>query len=154
QGRVVVNIGILKQSRDGIEPEPRRASLEPEAQGVVHGLADLRIPPVQVRLFRIKVMVVILICRRVQLPGGMAKPGLPVVGRLAGFLSVAPDVPVALGICTRRTRLHEPGVLCLLKGVLRFRTQGWSLLCPTGTCRKTKPDRDSGKDKFSAVQHG
>ncbi len=45
------------------------------------------------------------------MPCRMAKPRLPIVGRLAGAFPVAPDVPVSFRIRARGTRLLEPGVL-------------------------------------------
>ncbi len=47
----------------------------------------------------------------------MAKPRLPVVGRLALPFAVAPDVPVALRICARRTRFLKPRMLvrCVIR---------------------------------------
>src|SRR2546429_8212651 len=65
----------------------------------------------QVRLLDVKVVVVILTGRRIELPCRMAKPRLPIVGRLAGAFPVAPDVPIALRVGARGSRFLEPGVL-------------------------------------------
>src|SRR5260370_11693740 len=56
-------------------------------------------------------VVVILIRGWVKLPCGVAEPRLPVIRRLSRSLAVAPDIPVALGVCARRTRLLEPRML-------------------------------------------
>src|SRR5216684_4296823 len=117
QYRVVMQIGVFKQPRDGINAKPGNASIEPEAHSVVHGLPHLRIAPVQIGLFGVKVMVVILIRSGVEFPSRMAKPRLPVVGRLALPFPVAPDVPVALRICARRTRFLKPRML--VRSVIR-----------------------------------
>src|SRR6202022_4701759 len=108
QNRVVMQIGVFKQARDGINSKPGHAPVEPEAHGVVHRLPHLGIAPVQIGLFRVEVMVVILIGGWVELPRGMAKPRLPVVGSLPRPLAVAPDVPVALRLCTRGPRFLAP----------------------------------------------
>ncbi len=111
QYRVVMQIGVFKQARDGINSKPGHAPVEPEAHGVVHRLPHLGIAPVQIGLFRVEVMVVILVGDWVECPCGMAKPRLPVVGRLVWPLPVSPDVPVALRVCARRTRFRKPGML-------------------------------------------
>src|SRR5260370_3617269 len=56
-------------------------------------------------------VVVILIRGWVKRPCGVAEPRLPVIRRLSRSLAVAPDIPVALGVCARRTRLLEPRML-------------------------------------------
>src|SRR5260370_3283043 len=112
-----MKIGVFKQARDRINAKPRYSAIQPEAHGVVHGFAHLRIAPVQIGLFGVKVMVVKLIRSGVECPGRMAKPRLPVVGRLAYPLAVAPDIPVALRIGTRRTRFLKPRMLvrCVIR---------------------------------------
>ena len=111
QDGVVMQIRVFKQARHGVDSKPCHATAEPEAHGVVHGVPDLGIAPVQIGLFRVEVMVVILVGDWVEFPRGMAKPRLPVVGRLARPFPVSPDVPVALRVCTRRTRFRKPGML-------------------------------------------
>src|SRR5207248_7482715 len=104
-------IWVFEQAGDGVETKTGGAAIQPEPHGVVHGLAHFGIAPTQVRLLDVEVMVVILTCGGIKLPGGVAKPRLPIVGRLPGALAIAPDVPVALRIRARGTRLLEPGVL-------------------------------------------
>jgi len=50
-------------------------------------------------------------------------------------------------------RVLPPRIQRLLRSVFRFRTFRRSLLCPAGTCREAKADRDKWKDKLRAVQH-
>ena len=73
-------------------------------------LRTLGVAPVEVGLLGIEIVVVVLAGGGVGGPGGVAEPGLPVVG-IAAVLAVAPDVPVTLGIGLGGAGLLEPGVL-------------------------------------------
>ena len=117
QKRVVVEIRIFEEARDGVEAEAGDAAIQPEAHHVVHRFADFGIAPVEVGLLGIKMVVIELAGPRVEFPGGVAEPGLPVVGRLAGAFAVAPDVPVALGIGARGAGFDEPRMF--VGGVVR-----------------------------------
>ena len=109
---VVVEVGVFEEARDGVDAEAVDALVHPEAEDVGHGFLDLRIAPVEVGLLLVEVVVVPLTGLLVVGPGGVAEPGLPVVGRAGqDAFAVAPDVPVALGIGARRARLDEPRVL-------------------------------------------
>ncbi len=87
---------IFKERIYGIETKAGNATLVPEPRYVQHRLFHRGIPPVQVRLLGIKVVVIILIRLRVELPRGQAKRGKPIVWRLAGSLAVSPYIPIAV----------------------------------------------------------
>ena len=113
---LIAQLRIFKQSGNRIEAEAGYAAIEPEAHRIEHGLFDLRIAPVEVRLLGIELVVVPLLCGGIVFPGGVSKGALPVVGRDAGSLAIAPDVPVALGIVARAFGLDEPRML--VRGVV------------------------------------
>ena len=111
QNLVVAQILYFKQRIHRIQSKARNAALVPEPRGVVHRLLHFRIPPIQIRLLRIKIVIIKLAGARIELPRRPAKRRNPVIRRRSIGLAIAPDVPVALRICFRRTRLHEPRML-------------------------------------------
>src|SRR5205085_11558159 len=114
--RLIAQLRVFEQARYRVDTETRDPAIEPELDHTIHRLLDLRIAPIQVRLLHIKIVVVVLVRLRVDLPGRAAEPGEPIV-RWAPVLSIAPDIPVALGIRPRTARLFEPRVL--VRGVIR-----------------------------------
>ena len=68
---------------------------KPEAGDIEHGVVHRGIAPVEVGLLGVKIIVVRLAGFFVEGPGGLAKFGIPVVGRLIAF-AIPPDVPVAM----------------------------------------------------------
>ena len=70
--RQVFAIGAfaLKQVRDSVEPQAIDAQIKPEIHGREHGLADLRVVPVQVRLMRVEAVPVVCLGNRVPGPVG------------------------------------------------------------------------------------
>ncbi len=122
--RIVREFGIFKKRVHRIQPESRDAALVPESRHVQHRLFHRRIAPVQVRLLRIKVVVVILIGLRIELPRRQPKRRKPVVGRLPRPLAVAPDKPVTMLGSLRRFGILEP--LVLIRGVIHHKIQNHS----------------------------
>jgi Domain of unknown function (DUF892) len=83
-----------------IDAEAIDAAAEPESHGVLHGLANLRIAPVQVGLLPEK-GVVVLTCCGIELPRFAAELGKPIVGHPTAGTWVAPKVPVPARIAAR-----------------------------------------------------
>ena len=113
--RLIAQFRILEQRGDGVETEAGDAAIQPEAHRGEHGVLDLRVAPVQIRLLPVEHVVVELIdCRHVP-PGRATEQTHPVVGGQAltggAGLAVVPDVEaMARGIAGAR-RFQEPGVL-------------------------------------------
>jgi len=116
QNGIVTQFGILKKAGDGVNPKASHATVKPEAHRVIHGLADLRIAPIEIGLFLVEIMVVVLIRCGIKGPCGMAEPGKPIIRGTARALSIAPDIPVTLRIRAGRAGLLEPGML--IRGVV------------------------------------
>ena len=121
--RLVAKLRVLEQLEHRVQPEPRHAALHPEPHDVVHGLADLGVPPVQIRLFLIERVVVELAPRRIVLPRAVPEDRQPVVGRPPEPPAVAPHVPVRLGVVSRRARFQEP--LVPLRGVVHHQVRDY-----------------------------
>ena len=105
--RVVPILLILVKVVDCIHPKPVNASVEPESQHVAHGLLDLRIAPIEVRLLLQVRVVVVLAGNFIEGPGRTAKLALPVVWRGTVRLRVSPHVPVPLWMETSRSDSPE-----------------------------------------------
>ena len=113
----VVGAFALHQIRDGIEAEAVDAHIQPEAHDLQHGLQDLRIVEIQVRLMAEKAMPVISLRHRI--PGPVRGLGVGEYDARAQVLliRVAPHIKVAL----RRTGGRIPGLLkpgMLIRGVI------------------------------------
>ena len=65
---LAVRAFALEQVRHGVQPQAVDAQIEPEVHGREHGLADLGIVPVQVRLVRVEAMPVVGLGDRVPGP--------------------------------------------------------------------------------------
>ena len=106
------NPGLHKKSVDRVKPETRDAAFVPEAR-LVKRIASFTaaLRQFRSRLLNVKVMVVILFCSRVELPGQPAKRRRPIVGRLIRTFAVPPDVPISMRRCSRRFRVDKPFVL-------------------------------------------
>jgi hypothetical protein len=104
---VVAKVGVLGEALYGIDPEAIGAAIAPEPHDVAHGLAHLRICPVQVGLFGIEAVEIPPAAALIAGPGGPAEGADPVVGR--GI--VGPHVPVRVlaepGVLDRRVAGHE-----------------------------------------------
>ena len=91
RGRVVGQVGVLRQAVDGVEAEPVGALVEPEPDDVLHRLDDRGIPPVEVGLLGEE---------RVQVPaagGGVPRPRRPAERRPPVVRpGVGPDVAVGV----------------------------------------------------------
>jgi len=111
ENRIIVEIGIFKQTRDRVDSKPGHAAFQPEAHSVIHGFAHLRIAPVQVGLLGIKMVVVILIGGGVKLPRRMAKPGLPVVWEAGPSRCRRAKYQIALRLLRDERRFLKPRML-------------------------------------------
>src|SRR5690606_469883 len=87
------------------------ALVEPEAERVVHRPLDPRVSPVQVGLLAQERMEVVLPGGLVEGPRRTAEYATPVVRQRAVRPGIPPDVPVALRVVARGSRLQEPRVL-------------------------------------------
>src|SRR5437588_3190791 len=67
--RVIAQLLIFEQPAEEVDAEAIDATVEPEAQDIVHGLAHLLIAPVQIRLFHIEEVQVVLPGLLIELPG-------------------------------------------------------------------------------------
>src|SRR5215218_890207 len=99
---IVAKLGILQQAVDGVDPVAVDPPPEPEAQHAVHGLDDLGVAPVEVRLLGVERVQVPPPTLLVEAPGRAAEGARPVV-RGPPVPAVGPDVPVGV--------LAEPRVL-------------------------------------------
>ena len=101
---------VLGNHRDDIHAETVDALLAPPGHHVEDGIAHLRVLPVEVRLLLGEAVQVVLVRRRIVLPGRAAEVRLPVV-RFLAVSSVLPDVEVAVRVRAGLATLDEPGVL-------------------------------------------
>ena len=95
---------------DHIQAESSHALVHPPEDHIVDLSADLRILPVQIRLFYGKLMEIILLQLRHPLPGRTAEGSSHVIGILS-FHTVSPDVIVMIRIIFALLRLQKPSVL-------------------------------------------
>ena len=109
-GRIVAILLILVEMVDSIHPKPVNTSVEPKSQHVAHGLLDLRIAPIEVRLLLEVRVVIVLTSDFVESPGGTAKLALPIVRWGTVRLRVSPDIPVPPRIGLRGATLQKPGM--------------------------------------------
>ena len=100
RGRVVPQLRVLDHHVHRIHAEAVHASVEPEADDVLHRGHDLRVAPVEVRLLRVERVQVPAAALLVAAPGRASEHGFPVVRRA---VDGRPDVPVRV--------LAEPRVL-------------------------------------------
>src|SRR5215472_13688550 len=108
---IVREVGVLEQRIHGIQTESRNTALVPKARDVEHGIFHRRISPVKVRLFGIKIVVIVLLGGSIERPRRSPKSRNPVIRRLTSALAIPPNVPVAVGSCARALRILEPFVL-------------------------------------------
>src|SRR5713226_471283 len=76
---IVAHLFIFDQHPEDIDAETIDATLQPEAQDIVHGLTHVGIAPVQIGLLHIKHVQVVLPCLLIELPGRPAKETGPVI---------------------------------------------------------------------------
>src|SRR5260370_37068385 len=91
-----------------IDAEPGHPPVEPETINVVEGTTYRRVPPVEVRLLRQKVVQVILAGARVERPRRSAEGAQPIVRGTSVGLGVGPDVPIAVLRAAGGPRVDEP----------------------------------------------
>ena len=101
---------LLGNQIDDIHAETVDALLAPPGHHVKHGVAHRGVFPVQIDLLRGKAVQVVLVRRRIVLPGRAGEKGAPVV-RLRAVFPVSPDVEIALGIVAGGAALDEPRML-------------------------------------------
>ena len=104
---------------DCIHPEAVNRPVEPESQHIAHGLLDLGIAPIEIRLLLQVRVVVPLVGDFVESPGRPAKLALPVIWWRTVRLRVSPDVPTPLGMKPRGAALPKPGML--IRGMVRHK---------------------------------
>ncbi len=159
--RIVAELGVLDQVPEHVDAEAVDAPVQPEAQHLVHGGADLGITPVEVGLLLQEGVVVELARGLVPFPGRAAEIAEPVVGRRAVGLAVPPDVPVPLRAGARGAALQEPGVL--VGGVVRHEVQYQLQSAPVRLCEQgveilegaeQRIDRPVVGDVVAEVGHG
>ena len=74
KNRIIVQVRIFEESRDRIHAKSCRATIQPEAQHVIHCFAHFWVAPVQVRLLNIEIVVIPLSGLGVEGPRGVPKP--------------------------------------------------------------------------------
>ena len=116
---VITELLIFEQHPEDVDAEAIDATVQPEAQDIIHSLAHPGIAPIQIGLFHIEQVQVVLPGGFIELPGRTAKPARPVIGGTATGGRVAPDVPVAFLVRPAGTRLLEPGML--IGGVVGYK---------------------------------
>ena len=112
-GRVVAELVVLDEEPEDVHAEAVDAAVEPEAHGVVDGVADLGIAPVEVGLLREEGVAVVLAGGGVAGPGGAAEVATPVVGtgRAVAGAGSRQRYQLRLGLVRGGAALEEPGVL-------------------------------------------
>ena len=111
--REVLAVGALalEEVGHGVAAEAVHAHVQPEAHDVQHGLLDLGVVVVEVRLVAEEAVPEVLLGHRIPRPVGALGVGEDDAGALVLVVRVAPDVVVALGALGIPARLLEPGVL-------------------------------------------
>src|SRR5215831_4514802 len=102
--RIITELLILEKSRKHINTEPIHATIEPEAQNIVHRFPYIRIAPVQIGLFHIECVHVILPRLLIKLPGRATEITKPTIRWTTTRRRVSPDVPITFFVRTTRTR--------------------------------------------------
>ena len=116
EGRPSGRAGILGDEVDDVHPEAVDPAVEPPSHHRVHGLADLRVLPVEVGLADREQVQVVLPGRLVERPGRAREERPPVRGLGAGPPGLepgprrAPPVPVAFRVVPGRAGRREPRV--------------------------------------------
>ena len=111
-GQVLARRAVaLVQVGHGVEPEPVEPEVEPEAHEVDHGVGDFGVVVVEIGLMVVEAVPVVLLARVVPRPVGSLDVGEHDAGVRPFLVVVVPDVPIGLGVVSRRARLDEPGVL-------------------------------------------
>src|SRR5437660_5984052 len=67
--RVITELTVFDDALGNVDPEARDAAVVPEAVDIVEGVMNRGVPPVEIRLFRKKVVQVVLAGARVERPG-------------------------------------------------------------------------------------
>ncbi len=129
-GRVGGQIFVFEVGVEHVQAEAVHTHVQPEAEHIQHGGADLRIAPVQVRLLRVEHVEVVLPGGGVKLPAAAAEARLPVVGRAAVRGRIAPEVPVPVRIVPGFARFLEPAVL--VRGVVEHQVEDYADAAPVG----------------------
>ena len=112
---VVGETFLLGDVGDDVLAEAVHAHVEPEAENLLHFLADEGIVHVEVGLLHRKEVEIILPALLIPCPCLTLKVGIPVVGQLAVRLGIPPDVIVGVGL-DALTALLEP--LVFVAGVV------------------------------------
>src|SRR5262245_63889720 len=101
-GGIGPELVILDEVPENIDAKPVDALAQPEAHDVVDGVANLRVPPIEVRLRREKRVVIVLAGCVVVGPCASAEFRKPVGGSAASRRGITPNVPIALRTGPRR----------------------------------------------------
>ena len=95
---------------DHVHAKTVHSLIQPPGHHLKDALPHGRVVPVQIRLFRGKDVQIVHPAGSVILPGGPAKPGIPIVRRAAAA-SLPPDVVVTAGIAAVGAAVRKPPVL-------------------------------------------
>jgi len=109
----VLAVGALPfvQVGDGVQPEPVDAQVQPEPQHLEHGVLDLRVLVVQVRLVGEEPVPVVLAADLIEGPVGLLGVDEDDPGVGVAVIGVGPDVEVAERALGVGPRGLEPGML-------------------------------------------
>src|SRR5215469_2633322 len=116
-GRIVAKLIVFYQMPNDVDSRSIYTTREPEPNDVVHCSAQVKIPPVEIRLGAQERVAVILPSVRIEFPGTSAELGLPVIWRPSIPGWVVPDVPVTFGAVARCAAFDEPRML--IRSVIR-----------------------------------
>ena len=109
--RIVGEIATVEDVVDHIQAEAVDAAIQPEPGHIQDRFLDVRIPEIEIGLFRQEVVQIVLPTPRTPTPRRAPERGLPVIGRRSVGLGLGPDVPVGLGSLAGGGAFLEPGML-------------------------------------------
>ena len=110
RGRIVAQQGVMEIEVDHVQPKAVDPHIQPETRRIEHGVLDLWIMEIEIRLGFQEVVQIVLSAARLPFPGAAAEQRQPVIGRIAGRRGVGPDIPVGLGVGSVFSAFFKPGV--------------------------------------------
>src|SRR5947209_2589068 len=93
--RIVAELFVLQHVPKHVDPEAIHVLVEPEPHYIIGSRPDVRVAPIEIRLFLKECMIVILLGSFVELPGASAKFGQPIVRRSTVLAWFSPEIPVS-----------------------------------------------------------
>ena len=103
-------VRILADEIDNVQTEAAYAAVYPPVNHIINCLTQLRVFPVQVRLFYRELVKIILAAFRHPFPGRPAEGGFQIVG-IFPLHAVTPDIKIVIRILPAFLCLQEPGML-------------------------------------------